>query len=167
MFVGIVRRDFEAVVAALVRLRFVRPGSDFGQVRRTVAWAVDSFYEMSFAELRLVEPREILDQTYDLLRAEAFQIQTSFAFLGRAIGTLGGLCTGLDPGFEFNKVAGPYARRLMTEGSSISTSIRRVRSEVRDFLVTTSSLPRLTQEVLEGSATQTGFVAISTMSPKP
>ena len=77
VFVGIVRRDFEAVVAALVRLRFVRPGSDFGQVRRTVAWAVDSFYEMSFAELRLVEPREILDQTYDLLRAEAFQIPTS------------------------------------------------------------------------------------------
>ena len=38
----------------------------------------------------------------------------------------------------------------MTEGSSISTSLRRVRSEVRDLLVTTSSLPRLTQEVLEG-----------------
>ncbi|SRR5579884_281502 len=150
IFLGVVRRDFDTVVQALIRLNFVRAGSDLTLVRRAVIWAVDTFYEMSFAQLRAVDPRDILDRLEDLLRAHSFQIPTHFAFLGRALGTLNGLCTGLDPSFQFVTVAEPYGRRLITEDATAVDSVRRVLAEVRDVALTTVSLPRLTRDVLEG-----------------
>lgn len=150
LFLGIVTRDFDAVVRALARLHFIRPGSDLGLIRRTVIWTVDTFYEMSFAELRDVDPRDVLDQTYDVFRTESFQIPTNFAFLGRAVGTLAGLCTGLDPAFQFNSVAAPYARELMRRDASIGGSLKRIAGEAQQIAITTAALPRLTQDVLEG-----------------
>jgi predicted unusual protein kinase regulating ubiquinone biosynthesis (AarF/ABC1/UbiB family) len=150
VFLGIVKRDFNAIVRALVRLHFVRPGADLALIRRTVIWTVDTFYEMSFAELRDVDPKDILDQTYDVFKLDAFQIPTNFAFLGRAVGTLSGLCTGLDPDFQFADVAGPYARRLMTEGHSRRATLQLARKEAGQLLLTASRLPRLSEQVLEG-----------------
>jgi predicted unusual protein kinase regulating ubiquinone biosynthesis (AarF/ABC1/UbiB family) len=150
IFLGIVRRDFDAIVRALVRLHFVRPGTDLALIRRTVIWTLDTFYEMSFAELRDVDPRDVLDQTSDLFRLAAFQIPTNFAFLGRAIGTLAGLCTGLDPDFQFATVASPYARQLMAEARTPRAVLSSARKEATQLLVTTSNLPRLASDVLEG-----------------
>jgi len=150
LFVGVVRRDFNTIVRALVRLHFIRPGADIALIRRTVAWTVDTFYSMSFAELRDVDPKDILDQTYDVFRAESFQIPTNFAFLGRALGTLNGLCTGLDPSFQFATVAGPYARKLMSDGRSALGVLQSARHEGRQLLATAVSLPRLSQDLLEG-----------------
>lgn len=149
LFLAIVRRDFDAVVKGLVRLHFIRSGADLGLIRRTVMWTIDTFYEMSFAELRDVDPRDVLEQTYDVFRAEAFQIPTTFAFLGRAIGTLTGLCTGLDPNFQFASVAAPYARRLIASGQSALSAVRNVGKETRQLFLTTTSLPRLTRDALE------------------
>jgi predicted unusual protein kinase regulating ubiquinone biosynthesis (AarF/ABC1/UbiB family) len=150
VFIGIVKRDFNSIVRALVRLRFVRPGADLTLIRRTVIWTIDTFHQMSFAQLRDVDPRDVLDQTYDVFRAEAFQIPTNFAFLGRALGTLSGLCTGLDPAFQFASVAEPYARELMAGGRSAGDTVRALRREGHEMLTTALALPRLGQEVLEG-----------------
>ena len=149
VFVGVVRRDFDAIVQGLVQLGFIRPGADLTLIRRTVMWTVDTFYEMSFAELRDVDPRDVLDRTYDLFKAEAFQIPTMFAFMGRALGTLNGLCTGLDPEFQFASVARPYARKLLAEDQSFAGAWNMIRGEGRQWLQAAVALPRLTRGVLE------------------
>ncbi len=149
LFIGIVRHDFDAVVRALVRLNFVRPSADLSLVRRTVAWAVETFYEMSFAELRDVDPKLVLEQTQEVFQAEAFQIPTNFAFLSRALGTLLGLCTGLDPDFQFMTVSEPYARGLIREGAATLTWDR-LANEAKRFILTAANLPTLTQNTLQG-----------------
>jgi predicted unusual protein kinase regulating ubiquinone biosynthesis (AarF/ABC1/UbiB family) len=150
VFLGIVTRDFNMVVAALVRLHFVRPGADLAVVRRTVIWTIDTFYEMSMAELRDVDPRDVLEGTYDAFRTESFTIPTNFAFVGRAVGTLSGLCTGLDPAFQFASVARPYANSLIRGNRSATQTLRTIGKESRDLALTVATLPRLAQEVLEG-----------------
>jgi len=149
VFLGIVRRDFDAVVRALVRLNFVRASADLALVRRTVAWVVDTFYEMSFAELRDVDPRLVLEQTREVFLTEAFQIPTSFAFLSRALGTLLGLCTGLDPDFQFVTVAEPYARHLIREGGAPLT-LDRLADEAKRIILTTAAIPGLAHNALQG-----------------
>ncbi len=149
LFVGIVRRDFDAIVRALVQLNFVRSSADMIVVRRTVAWTVNTFYSLSFGELRDMDPRDVLEQTQEVFRAEAFQVPTNFAFLGRALGTLIGLCTGLDPSFQFMTTAEPYARELIaSEGRT--AGLRRLTAEMRNIALTTSTLPLLAQSTLQG-----------------
>jgi predicted unusual protein kinase regulating ubiquinone biosynthesis (AarF/ABC1/UbiB family) len=149
LFLGIVRRDFDAIVQSLVRLNFVRSSADMIMVKRTVAWTVNTFYSLSFGELRDMDPRDVLEQTQEVFRAEAFQVPTNFAFLGRALGTLIGLCTGLDPSFQFMTTAEPYAREMMAaEGRT--AGVRRVAGEMRNIALTTATLPQLAQSTLQG-----------------
>jgi predicted unusual protein kinase regulating ubiquinone biosynthesis (AarF/ABC1/UbiB family) len=148
VFLGIVHRDFDGVIHALVRLGFLRPTADLALVKEALIWAVDTFYELSFAELRSLDPREVLRHFQDVLRIGAFQIPTNFAFLSRALGTLVGLCTGLDPSFQFVTVAEPFARQLMAEGSAFGM-LGRIGEEARSLAETAIVLPHLARNVLE------------------
>jgi predicted unusual protein kinase regulating ubiquinone biosynthesis (AarF/ABC1/UbiB family) len=149
VFLGIVRRDFDDVLSALARLGFLLPAADRQALKRSLVWAVDSFYELSFGELRDVNPLDVLDQLQDVFYAQDFQIPANFAFLGRALGTLSGLCTALDPSFRFVSVAEPYARvqiRLQRRQWGLTGSVAR---EARRLGTATYSLPFLARDVLQ------------------
>lgn len=149
VFLGIIRRDFDEVLAALAKLGFIAPNADRRLLKRALVWTVDTFYELSFGELRSVDPRDVLNQLQDVLYAESFQIPANFAFLGRALGTLSGLCTALDPSFQFVTVAEPFARRLVREGTTWRNAAVEVAREARSAVRAAYSLPYLSQEVLQ------------------
>jgi predicted unusual protein kinase regulating ubiquinone biosynthesis (AarF/ABC1/UbiB family) len=148
-FLGVVRRDFDAVLLALDRLGFLTPAADLGVLRRALAWTVDTFYEMSFEELRGVDPQRVLDQLQDVFYTESVRIPANFAFLGRALGTLSGLCTALDPSFQFVTVAEPYARELVQSRRGMVGVVEQVAGEARSLAATAYSLPYLSRRVLE------------------
>lgn len=149
IFLAVVRRDYEQIVASLDRLGFVPPTADVMALRRVVAWAMDTFYEMSFAELQAVDPVVVLERLQEVIYTESIRIPPNFAFLGRALGTLSGLCTALDPSFQFAAVAEPFARRLLEERRGLSGIVSQVREEARSFASTAYSLPYLTRGALE------------------
>lgn len=148
VFIGIVRRDFDDVLDALVRLGFIGFDADMASLKRALIWTVDTFYEMSFAELKNVDPMYVLNQLQDVLYAESFQIPANFAFLGRALGTLSGLCTALDPTFQFVTVAEPFGRDLMRRRQGVLGAVSQAAAEARSLAVTAYSLPYLTHDVL-------------------
>lgn len=149
VFLGVVRRDYNEIVDALVRLGFVGRQADLGAIRTAVAWTIETFYEMSFAELQAVEPTTVLDQLQDVLYSQDVRLPANYAFLGRALGTLSGVCTALDPSFQFVTVAEPFARRLLNQGGGLVGAARQVGGEVRDLASTLYSLPYVTRGALD------------------
>lgn len=149
VFVGVVRRDFDDVINALARLGFLTPNADRRAVRRALMWTVDTFYNLSFGELQAIDPVMVLNELQDVLFAESFQIPANFAFLGRALGTLSGLCTALDPSFQFVSVAEPYARDLVRTDRNIRGTLQQVGREARMLALTAYRLPYLSSHALE------------------
>jgi predicted unusual protein kinase regulating ubiquinone biosynthesis (AarF/ABC1/UbiB family) len=148
IFLGVIRRDFEEVLVAAERLGFITNGADRRSLKRALAWIVDTFYEMSLGDLREIDPRYVLNQLQDVLFSESLRVPPNFAFLGRALGTLVGLATALDPSFQFVEVAEPFARSLVTERKGFFPAIQSVGREVRSLSATAYSLPHLTQAAL-------------------
>jgi len=147
VFLGIIRRDYDLVLGALTRLGFIARNADMAALRRALAWTVDTFYEMSFAELQSVQPQEVLDQLQDVLYTNSFHVPPDFAFLGRALGTLSGVCTALDPSFQFVTVAEPFARELVG-AQGVTGTLQQVAKEARSLAQTVYTLPRLSQGAL-------------------
>jgi len=60
-----------------------------------------------------------LDDLEILLYEQPFQIPANFTFLGRALGTLYGLCISLDPNINFLEVAKPYLAEIGPDKAGI------------------------------------------------
>jgi predicted unusual protein kinase regulating ubiquinone biosynthesis (AarF/ABC1/UbiB family) len=148
IFLGVIRRDFEEVLVAAERLGFITAGGDRRSIKRALAWIVDTFYEMSLGDLQEVDPRYVLNELQDVLFSESLRVPANFAFLGRALGTLVGLATALDPSFQFVEVAEPYARNLVTERKGLVATLQSVGREARNLGTTAYSLPYLAQAAL-------------------
>ncbi len=156
VFLGIMRRDFDTVVRALQRLGFFTAGADTQAIKRALTWTVDNFIGLSFGEMRAINPQVVIDQLQGVLFAESFQIPANYAFLGRALGTLSGLCTALDPSFQFVTVAEPYARQLLSGDRGVRGVIGLLGRETHRLAKTAYNLPYLTHELLQD--VQTGEV---------
>lgn len=149
IFLAVIRRDYDDILEALARLGFLAPSSDRALLRRAIVWTIETFYEMSFAELQAVNPAEVFDQLQDVIYSESVRIPANFAFLGRAVGTLSGLCTALDPSFQFVTVAEPFARELLGRRGGVAGLLGHVADEARSLAGTAYSLPYLTRGALE------------------
>ena len=149
VFLGVVRRDFDEVAEALRHLGFFKRNADMRALKRAIGWAVDSFYGLSFGELQAVDPREVLSEVQAVLLAESIQIPANIAFLGRALGTLSGLCTALDPSFQFVTVAEPFARQLIRKNGRFVGTIQTIATESRSLATTAYRLPFLLGVVLD------------------
>jgi predicted unusual protein kinase regulating ubiquinone biosynthesis (AarF/ABC1/UbiB family) len=148
VFLGVIRRDYDRVIRALRRLGFFTRDVDVPSLKRALAWTIETFYEISFGELRALDPRDALSELQEVLLSESFQVPANYAFLGRALGTLSGLCTALDPSFQFVTVAEPYAKRLMAEGG-VQGTLHQLTGELRSLAASAYRLPFLTRGVLE------------------
>ncbi len=149
IFLAVIHREYDEILEALSRLGFLAPSSDRALLRRAIAWTVETFYEMSFAELQAVNPTEVFDQLQGVIYSESVRIPANFAFLGRAVGTLSGLCTAIDPSFQFITVAEPFARDLVGRRRGVAGVVGLVADEARSLAVTAYSLPYLTRGALE------------------
>ena len=149
VFLGIIHRDYDDVLLALEKLGFLTRDADLRVLKRALAWTVDTFYETSLGELRALDPRQVLDQLQDVFYTESVQIPANFAFLGRALGTLSGLCTALDPSFQFVTVAEPYARSLVRGRRGLLGTAEQVAGEAVALARAAYDLPYLSRGVLQ------------------
>jgi|GEM_PF-462398 Predicted unusual protein kinase len=108
---ALVKRDNLQVVGHLKRIGFLRYDADNELVARAIGIFLEEalgagtdWYSADFSGL--------LGDLEQLLYEQPFQIPAQFTFLGRALGTLYGLCIGLDPNFNFLDEAKPYLQGL-------------------------------------------------------
>jgi predicted unusual protein kinase regulating ubiquinone biosynthesis (AarF/ABC1/UbiB family) len=132
MFLGVATRDAGRMVGAFQALGMLLPGADLELLEKAQARMLEQAWGRSLAEMQGMSPQEMEAMLYEfreLFYDMPFQIPEDFIFLGRTVGILSGMCTGLDPGFNPWTSLQPYAQKLMSGGglgASLWDELRRL-----------------------------------------
>jgi predicted unusual protein kinase regulating ubiquinone biosynthesis (AarF/ABC1/UbiB family) len=145
MVKAMVRRDYESVVEYLMRLGFIHYGAD----RNTISRAVAIFLDHTLGDAQSISETDInrfLQDLEQLLYEQPFQVPARFTFLGRALGTLYGICVGLDPEINFLQVARPYVDEMLGDGGGL---FQLVKEKAEAWGSAFIELPPLLERVLQ------------------
>ena len=141
---AMIQRNYDQVVNLLKKVGFLRRGAD----AELLAKAIGLFMEQVLGkgeDLFSSDLGEIMDNMETLLFENPFQIPANFTFLGRALGTLLGLCVGLDPEISFLDEARPYVTEFTRENIDMWDIVRGKATAIGNSLV---ELPPLAERVL-------------------
>jgi predicted unusual protein kinase regulating ubiquinone biosynthesis (AarF/ABC1/UbiB family) len=147
LLTSIVNRDAAELVDCLVALGFLLPHADIAAVRAAFSWLLNRYYKSTLAELAESDPREILQEVGAIFYQQPFQIPANYIFLGRAVGTLSGLSTGLAPELNVIRVAEPYVRRLAI-GDSGKEWTSLILDQAKDYGRLALQLPKTLERTL-------------------
>lgn len=111
-------RDGPRLVAGLRRLDLLLPTADLAPIEAATTQVFDRFGGLRMDELQQIEPEEMVRfglQFRELLLELPFQVPEDLLLLGRSVGILSGICTGLDPKFDVWSTITPYATQLLED----------------------------------------------------
>ena len=110
-FFHIVERDVHGLVEDMVRLGFIKLSPDEEMRFKPV---IEKLFDRYLSQkLRDVKFKELLFDLALVIYEFPFRIPASFTYIVRAIMTLEGIGTQVDPDFNFFEVARPYAKGFM------------------------------------------------------
>ncbi len=116
ILIAVGTRDSAKLVAAYRTLGVLLPGADLQLLERAESQFFDRFWGMSMADLRKVgraEMHQFSLQFRELLYEMPFQLPHDLLLLGRCLGILAGMCTGLDSTFNPWQRLAPYAQNIL------------------------------------------------------
>jgi predicted unusual protein kinase regulating ubiquinone biosynthesis (AarF/ABC1/UbiB family) len=108
------RHDFDALLDVLVRLGFIRPGSSLEPIKRAIEFVFATYSGMGARHVDVEALESLQEDVRTLVYEQPFTLPAQFGFLGRAVGTLIGLVSGLDPQYDFVSAVRPYVHRVTT-----------------------------------------------------
>lgn len=113
LFLAVTHRSADEIVEAFADLGFIRPRAELGPIRRATAYMLDHFFESSLGDLYKLDLRGLGHDLTELVRKHPFQVPASVTLLGRALGTLHGVATGLNPDLNLVEIFLPFAKRMV------------------------------------------------------
>jgi predicted unusual protein kinase regulating ubiquinone biosynthesis (AarF/ABC1/UbiB family) len=114
--VAVGTRDAGRLVRAFQALDLLLPGADLELIERASSQVFDRIWGKStkeMMEMRNADAREFIEEFSSLLYELPFQVPENLILLGRCVGILSGMASGLDPNFNIWKILAPYARNLV------------------------------------------------------
>ncbi len=142
-------QDASRLIKAYQTLGVLLPSANTKLLEEASAQLFDRFWGMNMKELRSISHREMMKfglQFRELMFSMPFQLPENLLLLGRTIGILSGMCTGLDPEFNLWQQIAPYARKL-TEGEG-GSAFDVFLDEAGEFFKTLIAIPGKTERVL-------------------
>jgi predicted unusual protein kinase regulating ubiquinone biosynthesis (AarF/ABC1/UbiB family) len=118
LLIGVGTRDAHRVVQAYQKMDLLLPNADLALIERAGARVFERYWGKNMTELTSVsyqEMRDLANEFRELIYQLPFQVPQNIIFLGRCVGILSGMCTGLDPQFNLWDHLAPFARKLITE----------------------------------------------------
>jgi predicted unusual protein kinase regulating ubiquinone biosynthesis (AarF/ABC1/UbiB family) len=140
-----IQRDYDQVINLLKKIGFLRRGADGELLARAIALFMEEILGKGADLFSGGDMGEIMENMESLLYENPFQIPANFTFLGRALGTLLGLCVGLDPEFDFLDEARPYVAEFTQEDIQTWDIIKKKATAIGNSLI---ELPSLAERVL-------------------
>lgn len=116
MVLAMVDRDNLQVVYYLKQVGFLRRDADENLIARAVGVFLEQLLGQG-TDLFDNDLKDLLEDLEEILYEQPFQIPARFTFLGRALGTLYGICIGLDKDISFLDAGKPYLKQFMPEGA--------------------------------------------------
>jgi len=118
MIGGVINSNAEDVSRALQELGFIKPTANRLSLEKAIALFLLAFQDMRFEEIGTLEIDGLLEELREFIYSQPFQIPVHYTFLGRAVGTLSGIATGLDPNMNILAVIKPYAKQVLGQDFS-------------------------------------------------
>lgn len=118
--IALITRDAHRLVLSYQQLGVLLPGADLSRIEKASQAVFDEVWGLNMSELMAIDyttMRRIARDFSDLLYTLPFQVPQDFVYLGRAVGILSGMCTGLDPAFDPWRAIQPFVQRLLLEDS--------------------------------------------------
>ncbi|MDI6696812.1 MAG: AarF/UbiB family protein [Anaerolineales bacterium] len=118
LLIGVGTRDAHRVVQAYQKMDLLLPNADLALIERAGARVFERYWGKNMTELTSVsyqEMKDLAEEFRELIYQLPFQVPQNIIFLGRCVGILSGMCTGLDPQFNLWDHLAPFARKLITE----------------------------------------------------
>jgi predicted unusual protein kinase regulating ubiquinone biosynthesis (AarF/ABC1/UbiB family) len=142
-------RDGSRVVKAYQILDVLLPGADLELIARASNRVFESFWGKTAPEMMSFHQEEavkFVSEFGSLMYEMPFQVPENLILLGRCLGILSGICTGLDPDFNVWTSIAPYATKLV-QGES-GNRFGAVLGEIGEFLRILVALPGKAETLL-------------------
>jgi predicted unusual protein kinase regulating ubiquinone biosynthesis (AarF/ABC1/UbiB family) len=146
LLVAVINQDFTRIVELAKELGFLLPEADDDKVVEALQTLFERYYGITLGELADVDLDEIeglLSEFRDLLFEFPFQVPQDFILLGRCLGILNGLTTGLDPDFKPVEQIENFARDLV--GKEAKFSMDALPTQLMQWVYLLSQLPNRVQ----------------------
>lgn len=147
MAMAMVKRDYPQVVNYLKKVGFLRPEADNAALVHAIGLFIDQLLG-SVQDIFSADLSALLEDLEHLLYEQPFQVPANFTFLGRALGTLYGICIGLDPKIDFLETGKPYVLQLAPVAGGVWQNVKEKGAAVAASLI---ELPPLTERVLRSA----------------
>jgi predicted unusual protein kinase regulating ubiquinone biosynthesis (AarF/ABC1/UbiB family) len=149
MVIAVGTRDASRLIKSYQMLGVLLPNADLSLLEKAENMAFERLWGKSMSELREISPQELVELTQEfrkLIYTLPFQIPQDMILLGRTVGILSGMCTGLDPDFNVWEGLAPYAQKLISEETAELRNdwLKEIGSILRVLL----SYPRRVESVL-------------------
>lgn len=112
LFLAIFSQDPPRVVEALLTTGIVPDDADIEALTRDINRILSKYY---FAPRSQMEIGRLISRVMEIAFKHEIRMPTEFSLLGKALLVTEGTCLALDPHFDFNEAAKPYARELVQE----------------------------------------------------
>jgi len=149
VLIAVGTQDANRLVSAYLQLGVLLPGADTEALQNASSAAFSRFWGRTAPELASMGREEIAQfimEFSDILYNMPFQIPENFILLGRCVGILSGICSGLDRDFNIWQQVVPYASK-MVEGQS-SSGLQLVLKEIGDIARLALSMPRRADDLI-------------------
>jgi len=146
--IGLGTKDAKRIIESYKLLNILLPNADLGLIEQAESVMFDRFWGKSMDELRNIpfdEMHEFAKEFRELVYQMPFQVPQNLIFLFRTVAILAGICTGLDPDFNFWTVMAPYTEKMIADEAGAATWLK----EAGMILQTLIALPRKTEAVLD------------------
>jgi predicted unusual protein kinase regulating ubiquinone biosynthesis (AarF/ABC1/UbiB family) len=144
LVIAAVKRDYLQMAQYLKQLGFLLQRANTG----AVADVLETLVERLRSDQRIWTDDGIqafLGELNRIIYEHPFQLPANYTFLGRTLGTLYGLCLGLDSGFDFIEEAKPHVEHFVNQDSNLLTKVKEKSSL---FVTSLGELPPLVERVL-------------------
>jgi len=118
LLIGIGLQDASHVIKSYQILGILLPGADISLLEKANSEIFKRFWGRSMEEFSNINMEEVQAFAYEfreILYNMPFQLPQDLIFLGRAVGILSGMCSGLDPKINVFEHLGPFTQKIITE----------------------------------------------------
>jgi hypothetical protein len=122
---AVITRDATKLVKSYGELGFLLPGADTERLEAATRAVFDQVWGLSMSQMSNASYDSmagLAKEFNDLLFSMPFQVPQDFIYLGRTLGILSGIATGLDPQFNPWSEIQPYAQKLVAKQLAESTN---------------------------------------------
>ena len=149
LLIAAATQDAARMIKGYQLLDALLPEADLDLLEKASNRAFERLWGKSTTEMMKMQHEEAVQFAREfsgLIYNMPFQVPENLILLGRSLGILSGICTGLNPDFNVWHRVAPYAQKLAESegGSKLETWVR----EVGDYAMTLLSLPRRAENLL-------------------